>query len=138
MNLVERADGLQHHPQRLTRRRAVVVGSRRDRLVEEDRRAAGGTPRVGVVPDAEAAHVGQAAGRCQRRALHLREHWTGAGDKGRAAQPANKISAGNGESVHIIPYGDAGKLTLCMTVMSHVPPSFVMTKFSMPFLNGMS
>jgi len=35
-------------------------------------------------------------------------------------------------------YGEAGNSMLCMTVINHLPPSFVITKFNKPFLSGMS
>ncbi len=35
-------------------------------------------------------------------------------------------------------YCGAGKSILCITVMNHLSPSLVMTKFNNPFLSGMS
>src|SRR5580700_621334 len=36
------------------------------------------------------------------------------------------------------PYGESGKSMLCITVINHLPPSFVRTRFNNPFLGGMS
>ena len=55
VDAIERADRLQHHAERFTRRGPVVVDACSDRLIEEQHRAAGGPPRVGEVPDADAA-----------------------------------------------------------------------------------
>ena len=62
VNLIERAHRLQHHAERFAWRRAVVVHAGRRGLVEQDGRAAGGAARIGEVPDAQAADVGQRAG----------------------------------------------------------------------------
>ena len=70
VNLIERAHRLQHHAKRFARRRAVVVHAGRRGLVKQDGGAAGGAARIGEVPDAQAADVGQ---RSRRR----RAAWAG-------------------------------------------------------------
>ena len=101
VNLVERAHRLEHDPERFGRRRAVVIGAGRRRLVEQDRGAAGRPAPIREMAHADAADIGEGPGGLQRCGLACPgSRARGARCDRRRADAAEKAAAGDSGGRH--------------------------------------